>query len=366
MTAKTNPYQAAAEDVFNALWDLRLADEGELEQAPLDLYRKAQTLCSEQCFENAITCCETARRLARQTRDSKNITAFRYTEGFSLAFLGATYLHCGKIHTAIECFQQATGQFRDSNRLRSESALWMAIGEGYTLLIGEDEKKGDVPLQDWDRALVAFQRCLNTIESLRATDQATVKLRDQVIKKLEQVNQRFTESLGGNGASTIDAPPTDPTGEVYPVPIVESIAAGVGIIADDDIRGQMWLSREQVREAKFAVQVEGQSMKGDSILHGDYVIIKEQPVADRPGAVVAVLIFTEGQTLGTLKHYYQEDDHHRLEPTNEEEPTLIVVPVEKQVERIERYYRQRSKSIAVYPGDCQIVGKPVALFREMT
>jgi SOS-response transcriptional repressor LexA len=366
MTKQSNPYQAAGEDVASTLWDLRLADEGELDQAPLELYCRAKELCSERCFDNAITCCETARRLARQTRDSRNIAAFRYTEGFSLALLGAIYLHCRKVHTAIECLQQAADQFRDSNRLRSESVAWMAMGEGYVLLIGENRKKGNIPLQDWERALSAFQRCLNTIESLRATDQATVKLQERVVKRLEEVNQRFTESMGGNTAPSPGDPATNPTGEVYPIPVVESIAAGVGIIADNDIRGQIWLSREQVRDAKFAIRVEGQSMKGDSILDGDYVIIQEQPVVERRGAVAAVLILTEGQTLGTLKHYYQENDHHRLEPANEGEPTLIVVPIEQHVERIERYYRQHGQNVVVYPGDCQIAGKPVALFREMT
>jgi SOS-response transcriptional repressor LexA len=414
MTVQPDPYQAAAQDVLSALKSLRQADDGELEQALRGLCDQAEEFCSAQCIESAITCCETARRLARQTRDSGDIVMFRYTEGFCLSLLGAIYLHCHKVQTAIECLRQAAAQFRDSNRLRSESAAWMAIGDGYALLANENERGRDVSLQHLERALSTYQRCLNIIESLRSADSETFKLKEQVTEKLADVNQRFSAYLDRNAkpspegnateptasapepavdtteptASTAEpaaditepeantaehtstvhpstASASEPTKHLYRVPIIESIAAGAGVIADNNIRGQIWLSREQVRDAKFAVRVEGHSMKGDGILDGDYVIIREQPVVDRSGAIAAVLVFAEGQTLGLLKHYYPESDHHRLEPSNENEPTLIVVPIEKHVGRIERYYRQHKKKVIPYKGDCQILGKPVALFREM-
>ena len=371
MRGQSSQHQTTAEDIFRTLWDIQQANEVKLEEASLELYRQAQTFCQECSFDSATACCEAARRLARQTRDSMDTATYRYTEGFSLAVLGTIYLRRSKADTAIECFQQAATQFRGCNRLRSEGVAWMAIGEGYSLLSREKDRNGHLSQRDKERAMSAFQRCLNIINSLRATDQATIELRERVREKLGQVRSSFTESLGqnspaANGTNGINgaAAPNVPD-ELYPVPIVESIAAGAGIIANDDKRGTMWLSREQVRDAQFAIRVEGKSMEGDGILDDDYVIIREQPVTDRPGAIAAVLIFTEGETLGTLKHYYRETDHHRLEPSNEAEPTLIVVSIEQHIERIENYYRRHRKNVEVYPGECQIVGIPVAIFREM-
>jgi SOS-response transcriptional repressor LexA len=367
MKGQSNRYQDTAEEILTALLEMVQPDVGILEQAPQALYEKARNLCENQCFDEAITCCETARRLAHQTRDSRDRASFQYTEGFSLTHLGTTYLHRGKVLTAIECFQQAATQFRNSNRHRSESVALMAVGEGYVLLVdGKKKEQESVSTHDWVLALGAFQKCLNVLESLRATDQATIRLKEHIVERLETVRQSFTESLERAHKSPDAARPSNDRDQVYRVPIVESIAAGVGLSAEDDTRGgYLWLSRERVRDAKFAVRVEGNSMDGDGIFDGDFVAIQEQPVEDYPGAIAAVLIYTEGQTLGVLKHYYRESDHHRLEPKNEAEPTLIVAPDEKDIAQIERTYRHLDAHILIYPGHCQIVGKPVALFREM-
>jgi len=368
MNVQSTQHQAAAQEILQTLWDIQQANELKLEEASLELYRKAQTFCHECSFHRATACCETARRLARETRDAMDTATYRYTEGFSLAVLGTIYLHRSKADTAIECFQQAATQFRGCNRLLSEGVAWMAIGEGYSLLSQGKDRNGHLSQRDKERSMSAFQRCLNIIDSLRATDQATVELRERVREKLKHVHVSFTESLGQNSPAangTNGAAAPNVPDELYPVPIVESIAAGAGIDAHDDKRGTMWLSRDQVRDAQFAVRVEGKSMEGDGILDDDYVIIRGQPVTDRPGAIAAVLIFTEGQTLGTLKHYYRETDHHRLEPSNEAEPTLIVVPIEQHIERIDKYYRRHRENVEVYPGECQIAGIPVAIFREM-
>jgi len=62
----------------------------------------------------------------------------------------------------------------------------------------------------------------------------------------------------------------------------------------------------------FALQVEGDSMRDEGILDGDYVIVERRETAQNGDRVVALL--PDGQT--TLKTYFQEADHIRLQPAN--------------------------------------------------
>ncbi len=62
----------------------------------------------------------------------------------------------------------------------------------------------------------------------------------------------------------------------------------------------------------FALKVKGVSMIEDGILDGDYVILKKQDTANN-GDIVVALIENE---YATLKRYYKEKDHIRLQPAN--------------------------------------------------
>jgi repressor LexA len=69
----------------------------------------------------------------------------------------------------------------------------------------------------------------------------------------------------------------------------------------------------------FALKVRGQSMIEDHIEDGDYVVIRKQEDANRGERVVARV----GDEV-TLKKYYKEDDHIRLEPANGSMQPIIV------------------------------------------
>ncbi len=66
------------------------------------------------------------------------------------------------------------------------------------------------------------------------------------------------------------------------------------------------------QESTFALKVEGDSMRDEGILDGDYVLIERTQVAQNGDKVVALL--PDGST--TLKTFYKEDDHIRLQPAN--------------------------------------------------
>src|SRR5690606_14640096 len=66
------------------------------------------------------------------------------------------------------------------------------------------------------------------------------------------------------------------------------------------------------KAGSFALRVDGDSMRDEGILDGDYVIIERRDVARNGDRVVALL--PDGQT--TLKTFFRESDHIRLQPAN--------------------------------------------------
>lgn len=98
-------------------------------------------------------------------------------------------------------------------------------------------------------------------------------------------------------------------------PLVGKIAAGYPIekVPDqDEIDLAEILSSRAKGDSTFALKVEGDSMKDEGILDGDYVLVERTETARNGDRVVALL--PDGQT--TLKTFFREDDHIRLQPAN--------------------------------------------------
>lgn len=97
-------------------------------------------------------------------------------------------------------------------------------------------------------------------------------------------------------------------------PLVGKIAAGYPIekVADQDEIDLVDVLGARGKESTFALRVEGDSMKDEGILDGDYILVERTEVARNGDRVVALL--PDGQT--TLKTFYKEDDHIRLQPAN--------------------------------------------------
>ncbi len=99
-------------------------------------------------------------------------------------------------------------------------------------------------------------------------------------------------------------------------PLVGKIAAGHPIerVANEDeidladMLGQDALSSTST----FALKVEGDSMRDEGILDGDYILVERTQTATNGERVVALL--PDGST--TLKTFFKEDDHIRLQPAN--------------------------------------------------
>ncbi|MDX2018359.1 MAG: transcriptional repressor LexA [Planctomycetota bacterium] len=98
-------------------------------------------------------------------------------------------------------------------------------------------------------------------------------------------------------------------------PLVGKIAAGNPIerVPDaDEIDLTAIFAGSSRGETTFALKVEGDSMRDEGILDGDFVLIERTAVAQNGDKVVALL--PDGST--TLKTFFKEDDHIRLQPAN--------------------------------------------------
>ncbi len=100
---------------------------------------------------------------------------------------------------------------------------------------------------------------------------------------------------------------------VVRLPVIGEIAAGQPIEARQDLEEHMLVESSLVRgEGCYALRVRGQSMISDGIHDGDIIVVHPQDMADNGDTVVALL---EGNNV-TLKRYYREKDHIRLQPAH--------------------------------------------------
>jgi repressor LexA len=100
-------------------------------------------------------------------------------------------------------------------------------------------------------------------------------------------------------------------------PLVGKIAAGYPIekVQDQDeldLTDLLGARANRAADSTYALKVEGDSMKDEGILDGDYVLVERTEVARNGDRVVALL--PDGQT--TLKTFYKDDDCIRLQPAN--------------------------------------------------
>ena len=124
--------------------------------------------------------------------------------------------------------------------------------------------------------------------------------------------------------------------EMVNVPIIGKITAGAPILAVENVTDTFPIPIDFVGNSEsFMLVVRGESMIEAGILSGDYILVKKQNTANN-GEIVVALIDDEA----TVKTFYKEKNHIRLQPENSTmEP--IIVP------------------------DCKILGKVAGVFRKM-
>lgn len=129
------------------------------------------------------------------------------------------------------------------------------------------------------------------------------------------------------------------TGEaenVTNVPLLGTVTAGMPILAVEQIEGYLPYNGRVSRDKPlFALRVRGESMIWAGILDGDIVIAEKTPVAAN-GEIVVAMIDDEA----TVKRFYKEDGHFRLQPENDAFQPIIVneVIILGKVVGLMRYY----------------------------
>ena len=157
-----------------------------------------------------------------------------------------------------------------------------------------------------------------------------------LIKRDPLKSRSITLTHPHDEASVIENVIAPSFGRAVEVPLVGNVAAGSPILAEENITDTMTLPTDIVGDApSFMLSVRGDSMIEAGINDGDYVVVKEQPVANN-GDIVAALI-DDG---ATVKRFYREKDHIRLQPENSSMDPIIT-------------------------RDCSIAGKVVAVFRRL-
>lgn len=109
-----------------------------------------------------------------------------------------------------------------------------------------------------------------------------------------------------------------------PIPIYGAVAAGEPITALEDHSEQMMLPVELISDGEhFILTIQGTSMIDAGIHDGDYVVVRKQKTAIN-GEIVVAMIEDEA----TVKRFYKEHGHFRLQPENEALAPIIVDEVE--------------------------------------
>lgn len=124
--------------------------------------------------------------------------------------------------------------------------------------------------------------------------------------------------------------------ETASLPVVGRVAAGEPILAEQNIESYFPVPAEYVpRGESFVLKVHGTSMINAGIMDGDYIFVNSCRNAGNGEIIVALI-----DDSATVKRFYKEDGHIRLQPENDEMEPIIVE-------------------------DCQILGKVFGVYRVM-
>ena len=122
--------------------------------------------------------------------------------------------------------------------------------------------------------------------------------------------------------------------EMTSIPIVGTVAAGQPILAEENIEGYFPLPVDMAPNAEsFVLKVKGDSMINAGIFSGDQIFVERTNVARNGDTVVALV-----DDSATVKTFYKENGHIRLQPENDDMDPIIV-------------------------DDCMILGKVYGVFR---
>ena len=139
-----------------------------------------------------------------------------------------------------------------------------------------------------------------------------------VHRYLKELEAEGRISMGENQNRAITLKDTAPAGTI---PVLGRVAAGSPILAEEEV--EEYVPYAGNTAGLFALRVRGESMIKCGILNDDIVVVRRTPEA-RNGEIVVALV----EDSATVKRFYKEDGHFRLQPENDDYEPIIVDSVE--------------------------------------
>ena len=176
------------------------------------------------------------------------------------------------------------------------------------------------------------QKVLNYVKSFKLENGFAPSVRDicrdlnykststvhMYLNRLERFGY-ITKEDGKSRAITL----SDDAPKVVAVPIIGTVAAGQPILAEQNFDGYVGYVGSRGSNELFALKVKGESMIEAGILDGDLVIAEKTCYAEN-GEIVVALVDDEA----TVKTFFREEGHYRLQPENSEMSPIIVPEVD--------------------------------------
>ncbi|MEI7761177.1 MAG: transcriptional repressor LexA [Thermoleophilia bacterium] len=146
--------------------------------------------------------------------------------------------------------------------------------------------------------------------------------------------------LIGHRTMAAPTPAPQPAEEIPRLPLLGQIAAGVPLLAEENVEERIAVPEPLGRSADFLLTVRGDSMIEAGILDGDTLVVRKQEDASNGDVVVALVGDDEGANEATVKTFYRDNGRIRLQPEN-------------------------SALEPIYADHVQVMGKVVGVFRSL-
>ena len=249
---------------------------------------------------------ETVSRFYNQARDFTEGTGDNYGRG--LAEIGLAWCHIVKNAQDNGALELVKAGFQASRALQAfEPHMSLAYAAVYFTLafIHNEASEPKDALKVLGQADEALANAGDSVDLAREIS----RLRKQI---MDQMKTRIRSNLSGEAEvepSTAEFPPPPILQSLRRLPVLGEIPAGPFMLTEDEqnIIGNIWVDREEAAGADYALLVKGHSMQGAHINPGDYVLIREQPRADR-GDIVAALVIGSGDE-AALKRFDYDDTY---------------------------------------------------------
>lgn len=153
---------------------------------------------------------------------------------------------------------------------------------------------------------------------------STVHLHLNNLEKMGYIRRDKTKSRAIELIDDLDSTDTTNAAPTAMIPVIGNVAAGSPILAEQNIMSYFPIPEDKLPTNQvFMLNVRGDSMINAGIFSGDYILVEYQKTASNGDIVVALI-----DDSATVKTFYKESEHIRLQPENDALDPIIVRDVE--------------------------------------